>query len=187
MFQACPDILDDRGRRDLSVSQDSQGPTERREHGVFLENQAKGERGDPQVQEVKEDPEVPQGNQDQRVHLEETVLQAHQEKEVFLDHKALMGSLGLKDHLVPQEKMEFQDILDREEKWVSKVKWELQDLLVLWDHRVLKVNLVLWEREDTLAPQVLQESRVCPEHLVKKVLREILELLVSLERMARLV
>ncbi|CAJ0957270.1 unnamed protein product, partial [Ranitomeya imitator] len=139
---------------------------------VFLENQALGEREDPLVQEVKEAPEEPQGNQDQREHLEETVLLAHREREVFLDHKDLMGSLGLKDLLDPQERMGSQDIPARGEKWVSKVKWELLDLLVLWDHRVLKVNLAKWEREDIQVPQDLQESRACPVHLVKRELRQ---------------
>lgn len=187
VFQVCQATQDVRGRRDLLASQDSQGPTERREHGVCLENQVQEERGAPRDPGDREDQEEPQENQDQRVHLVVMVHQGHQEREVFLDHKVLMGSQDQKDLLVLLVKMESLDILDREEKWVSKVKLEPLDLQVLWDYRVLQENLVLWEREDILAHLDHQESKDWQAHLEKKVPRETLEPLVFLVKMDPLV
>lgn len=100
-------------------------------------------------------------------------LMVLQERGDCLDLKEPMVSQDQKDLLGLQEKMVCLDILDREEKLVSKGRWVHLGLQVLSDLRVHLERLAPWVSEATLDPQAPLESRVFLVPLEKKELKEI--------------
>lgn len=136
---------------------------------------AKLDQGDKEDQQDREDREA-QGeqleNQEQREHQAVMAHLVLQERGGCLGLKEPMVSLGQKDLLDLQEKMVCLDILDREEKSVSKGRWVLLDLLELSDLRVHLERLAPWENGATPDHQAPPESRVFLVTLEKKAPKE---------------
>lgn len=187
MFLVCLAILDARAPRDLWVSLVFLEPVERTELGACLGNQDLGENGAPRVQGVSGDLEVPLGNLELREHQVVTVPTGHPERGVFLDLKAPMDFLAPKALRALQGRMGCRDTPAREEKWDSKERPAHQARPEWWDLREQLEKVVPWEREVTLAPQDLLESKDCLEHLGKKGPRVTLVLLGPQGRMVLLV
>lgn len=121
---------DDRAPRVPLVSQDSQVLMARKELGVCKASWDKEDNVDPRAHVVNGDPEDQPENQEQREPQELMGLQVLLAKGVFQDLKGPPASQDQKDHPDHQERMGFQDTLDREVKWVSKARLALQDHLV---------------------------------------------------------
>lgn len=162
----CLGILEDKAPRAPTASMDSPGPTARREEGELLAKLA------------------PEGNADQRVHVEAVVqedqlenqvqrapqammdLPAHQERGDLEDHRDPSVSPDPKDPMAHQEKMGCLVIPDREERRASTERQDLQDLGGWLDLRDQLERRDPAESEDTLDLLV---------HLVSKVYLELLE------------
>lgn len=84
-----------------------------------------------------------------------------------------MDSLGRRDLLDLQGKMDCLDTLDKEAKLVSKAKLDHLDHQELLDHRVPLVRLVSWVSVVTQDPQDRPVSKVFLGLLVKREPKEI--------------
>lgn len=91
-----------------------------------------------------------------------------------------------KDPLDPQERTDCRDTLGREEKLVSKGRWDHLGLLELLDLRVHQERLALWASVATPDPQAHLESRDFLVHQARRELREILDPQEALARTAPL-
>lgn len=168
------DILEDKGPRDRLDSLDSPVLMARKEQGVSLEKQDQEDKEDQRDQEAREDPEALPGKQEQRERLEVMVLLVLLERGDCPGLREPTVSPDQRDLPDHQEKMDCLDILDREEKLVSKVKWVLLGLQVLLDLRGPQVKPALWVSAAIPDPQGHQESRDCLDRLVRRARREIL-------------
>lgn len=104
-------------------SQDSLAQTERRERGVFLENQDQEDKEDQRAPEAREDQGEQLGNQEQRELQEVMALLVLLARGDYLGLREPMASPDQRDLLDHQERMGCLDTPAREEKLVSKVKW----------------------------------------------------------------
>lgn len=154
------DILEDKDRRDLWDSQDSLVQMERRGHEVLPANQVQEDKEAQRAPEGRGGRGAPQGKQEQREPQEAMVLLVLLGRGDCQDLREPMVSPDQRDLLDHQERMGCQDILDREEKLVSRVKWVHLGLLVLLDLRVHQERLAPWVSVAILDPQVHLVSRV---------------------------
>lgn len=169
------DILADKDQRDLWDSQDSLAQTARREPGVLVVKLAQEDKEDQRDPEDSEDQEALLGNQEQRERRGVTVLLVHLERGGCLDLREPMVSPDQRDRRGHQERTGCLDILDREEKLVSKVKWVLQGLLESSDLRAPQVRPAPWVSGAIPDPQDHQESRDFQGPPVRRVRRETLD------------
>lgn len=153
------DILEDQDSRDLLVSLDSLVPTARRAQGALLEKQDQEDKEDQRAPEGREDQGAQLGNQEQREHLEVMALLVPLERGDCPDLREPTVSPDQRDLLDHQERMDCLDILAREEKLVSKVKWVHLGLQELLDLRVHQERPVQWASVAIPDPQVHLESR----------------------------
>lgn len=161
-------------------SQDSLDPTARKEHGVLAAKLVPGDKEDQRAPEGSEDRGAQQENQEQRGLQEVMDLLVLLERGVCPGLREPTVSPDQKDLLDLQERTDCPDILDREEKLVSKVKWVHLDLLESWDLRVHLERPAPWVSAATLDPQVHLASRGFLVPQGKKVLKETLVLLEGL-------
>lgn len=144
MYLEFLDILEDKDQRDLLDSQDSLVQTARREQGVLPANQVREDREARRAPEGREDRGGPRGNQEQREPQEVMDLMVLLERGDCQDLREPMVSPDQRDLLDHQERMACQDIPDREEKLVSKVKWVHLGLLELLDLRAHQERPAPW-------------------------------------------
>lgn len=169
------DILEGKDPRDLLDSQDSPAQTARRERGVCQENQDQEDKEDQRVPEGREDRGAQPGNQEQRELQEAMALLVLLERGDCLDLKEPTVSPDQRDLLDHQERTGCPDILGREEKLVSKVKWVHLGLPESLDLRVHQEKLAPWASVATPDPQVHLESRDCLVPQGRRALRETLD------------
>lgn len=168
------DILEDKDPRDLLDSLDSPVQMARKEQGVFLEKQDQEDKEDQRDQEAREDQEAPLGKPERRELLEVMVQPVLLERGDCPGLREPTASPDQRDLPDRQEKTDCLDILDREEKLVSKVKWVHLDLLELLDLRGPQVKLAPWVSVAIPDPQGHQESRDYLDPLVRRAPKEIL-------------
>lgn len=180
------DIPEGSDQRDHLGFQGSLDQTARRELGASLA------KLDQEDKEDQRDREAREARGEQLESLEQRELQAVMALLVLLvrgdclDLKEPMVSLDQKDLLGLLGKMDFLDILDREEKLVSKGRWVHLVPLGLLDLRVHLERLAPWESGDIPDPQGPLESRVFLAPLEKKEPKEIQVLLEVLGKMGPL-
>lgn len=172
VFQDCQATQEDKALRVLLDSQDSLGPMERREPGVWQANQVQG------------------GNEVQRVHVvlgvQEVLLesQGQRAQRAMMVHQARLAREDLKDPRAPWVSQDRRAPLDHLERTgclvtlasvvrrVSKGRPDHQDLPELLAHRDPLVRLAPSAREDIRDPLALLESRDFLVLLAKRALRE---------------
>lgn len=147
--------------------------TERKEQGESLASKAREDSADRRDPEVVAEPEDPPENQDKRATQRTTDHPARLERGDPVDLRDLSASLDPKDLTAQQEKTGCPDILDREERLVSKERPDPQDPVEWSGHRVPQERQVPVESEVTQEPLVPPVSRVCQEPPAKREEREI--------------
>lgn len=167
-FLVCPDTQEDKDQRDLRVSKASLAPTERKELGEQQGSQAHADREDRRGLEERE------GRGDQQEKLDQRVTQgttAHQDlpvSGVFQDLRDQPVSQDQRAHLDLQGRTDCLDILDREERLVSKARPAPLAPQVWLDLRDQQVRLDQWETAATPDPLAHLVSRVYLELQAKK-------------------
>lgn len=164
-------------------SQDSLAQMARKEQGVLVAKQAQEDKEDQRAPEDKEDRGALLENQEQRELQEVMALLVLPERGDCPGLREPTVSQDQKDPLDPQERTGCLDILGREEKWVSKVKWVHLGLLELLDLRVLQERPAPWVSVAIPDPQVPLESRGFLVPQERRVPKEILDPLEALVKM----
>lgn len=147
----------------------------RREQGVLLANQDQEDKEDQRAPEGREDQGVQLANQGLRELLEVMALLVLLERGDCPALREPMVSPDQRDLRDHQERMGCLDILGREEKLVSKVKWVHLDLLELLDLRVHQERPAPWVSVAIPDPQVHLESRDFLVPLGRRAPRETLD------------
>lgn len=185
-FPDCQDTQEDKDQRDLRVSKVSLVPMERKELGEQQESLAHADSEDQRALEERGDQEDQQEKLDQRVTQEMTAHQDLPERGVCQGLRDQQVSQDQRAPLDLQGKTDCPDILDREERLVSKARPAPLVLQAWLDLRDQQVKPDQWEIGATLDLQVHLVSRVYLELQEKKEPRAIPVLLAQPVRMVLL-